>query len=133
MPTSRSCAWPNPCRPTSQRPSRSATAPQAETAALYGYLNAPGEALHGHPHCAVATIQPDLIVSDCSVVSGFSGAPLLSGRPGDWRVEGIAVAQVFGQPYRALIADVVPWPDFAGPYALAPPSAPPSAAPETSP
>jgi protease YdgD len=123
-----------PVPPDIATPIPLATAPQAETTALYGYLNAPGEALHGHPHCAAATIQPDLIVSDCSVVSGFSGAPLLSGRPGDWRVEGIAVAQVFGQPFRALIADVVPWPDFAGPYALpAPPSAPPSAPAETSP
>jgi len=84
----------------------------------------------GHFSCQIAPASAQLLVSDCRVVSGFSGAPLLSGGPGDWRVEGIAVATVFGQPYRALIADVVPWPAFSGPYAL---QEPPSAAPQTSP
>jgi protease YdgD len=119
-----------PVPPDIAAPIPLSTAPQAEVAALYGYRNPDGDTLHGHPSCSVATARPELLVSDCSVVSGFSGAPLLSGGPGDWRVEGIAVAQVFGQPYRALIADVAPWPDFAGPYAL---PAPPSAAPQTSP
>jgi protease YdgD len=123
-----------PVPPDIARPIPLATDPQAEAGALYGYRNDSDDALHGHTACQIATARPELLVSDCRVVSGFSGAPLLSGTPGDWRVEGIAVATVFGQPYRALIADVVPWPPFAGPYALdKPPTAPPSPAPQTSP
>jgi protease YdgD len=98
--------------------------------ALYGYVNDTEERLRGHPACLIVSAREGLLVSDCTVVSGFSGAPLLSGGPGDWRVEGIAVATVFGQPFRALIADVVPWPGFAGPYAL---DAPPSTDGQTSP
>lgn len=107
-----------------------ATGPQADTAAIYGYLNGPDTDLRGHPACQVATARPQLLISDCTVVSGFSGAPLLSGGPGGWRVEGITVATVFGQPFRAMIADMVPWPGFAGPYGL---DAPPSTTPQTSP
>jgi hypothetical protein len=104
--------------------------PQAADASVYGYVNGDDDQLRGHPICQIESARPQLLVSDCRVVSGFSGAPLLSGGPGDWRVEGITVATVFGQPFRALIADMVPWPGFAGPYGL---DAPPSTTPQTSP
>ncbi len=107
-----------------------ATKEEPPNGSLYGYLNDTSERLHGHPLCQIATGRPELLISDCRVASGLSGAPLLSGGPGDWRVEGITIARVFGQPYRALIADVVPWPAFAGPYAL---DTPPSAEAQTSP
>jgi hypothetical protein len=119
-----------PCPPTSPRPSRWAANRAQADASRLRLPNPDDDQLHGHPFCQIESVRPQLLVSDCRVVSGFSGAPLLSGRPGDWRVEGITVATVFGQPFRAMIADVVPWPDFAGPYAL---DAPPSAAPQTSP
>ncbi|MCU4654869.1 S1 family peptidase [Roseibacterium sp. SDUM158016] len=111
-----------------------------ETVAIYGYPNPTEERLHGHPFCELAELAPGLLGSDCRVVSGLSGSPVLSGRPGEWRVEGITVGAVlggptgpgaaFGTPLRAMIADVVPWPDFAGPFAL---DAPPSAGGQTSP
>jgi protease YdgD len=84
------------------------------TTALFGYINPDREILHGHDTCMMMDLAPGLIGSDCRVVSGFSGAPLLSGGPGTWRVEGIAVATVDAAPLRALIVDVVPWPDIAG-------------------
>jgi V8-like Glu-specific endopeptidase len=93
--------------------------PLAETDAapdrisIYGYLNPQTDLLHGHDGCALAPLGPALYGSDCRVVSGLSGAPALSGEPGAWRVEGITVATVSSPPLRALIADVVPWPNFA--------------------
>ncbi|KPQ17327.1 MAG: protease YdgD [Rhodobacteraceae bacterium HLUCCO18] len=119
-----------PVPPEVAQPIPLATGQEPASGAIYGYVNGADETLRGHFSCQIAPASPQLLVSDCRVVSGFSGAPLLSGGPGDWRVEGIAVATVFGQPYRALIADVVPWPAFSGPYAL---QEPPSAAPQTSP
>jgi protease YdgD len=104
--------------------------PQPADASVYGYVNGDDDQLRGHPICRVESARPQLLVSDCTVVSGFSGAPLLSGGPGTWRIEGITVATVFGQPFRALIADMVPWPGFAGPYGL---DAPPSTDPQTAP
>ncbi len=90
--------------------------PGAEAAevAIFGYLNPDRDLLHGHETCALRPLGDGLLGSDCRVVSGLSGAPALSGGPGDWRVEGIAVATVNAPPLRALIADVVPWPAFAG-------------------
>lgn len=94
--------------------------PLAETDAaparvsIYGYLNPRTDILHGHDACTLSPLDPALYGSDCRVVSGLSGAPALSGEPGTWRVEGIAVATVNAAPLRALIADVVPWPEFAG-------------------
>jgi hypothetical protein len=82
--------------------------------AIYGYLNPQTDLLHGHDVCALAPLGPALYGSDCRVVSGLSGAPALSGGPGAWQVEGIAVATVSSPPLRALIADVVPWPTFTG-------------------
>jgi hypothetical protein len=81
--------------------------------AIYGYLNPRTDILHGHDACTLGPLGPALYGSDCRVVSGLSGAPALSGEPGSWRVEGIAVATVRNPPLRALIADVVPWPNFA--------------------
>jgi hypothetical protein len=115
---------------------------EAGLVAIYGYVNGEPDVLRGHPGCALMALAPGLLGSDCRVVSGISGAPVLSGGPGDWRVEGIAVAtldaEVNGAPLRAFIADVTPWPPFAGPYALTEPppetaAVPPSAAAETSP
>jgi protease YdgD len=99
---------------------------QPDLVAIYGYVNGEPDVLRGHPGCALRPLVPGLLGSDCRVVSGLSGAPVLSGGPGTWRVEGIAVATldatVDGAPLRAFIADVAPWPPFAGPYALpAPP------------
>ncbi len=119
-----------PVPPEVAQPIPLATGTEPATGAIYGYVNGADDTLRGHFSCQIAAARPQLLVSNCRVVSGFSGAPLLSGGPGDWRVEGIAVATVFGQPYRALIADVVPWPAFSGPYAL---DEPPSADPQTSP
>lgn len=120
MPVPSSVAQPLPVAP----------GPEPEFGSVYGYANGENDSLLGHPICRVGEVRPELLVSDCKVVSGFSGAPLLSGGPGTWRVEGIMVAEVFGQSYRALIADVAPWPDFAGPYALdQPPFAGPFADP----
>jgi hypothetical protein len=87
-----------------------------ERAAIYGYVNgATRDILHGHPVCQIGPIRPGVIGSDCTVVSGFSGTPVISGDmadPATWRVEGIAVATVDNPPLRAIIADVAPWPDF---------------------
>jgi V8-like Glu-specific endopeptidase len=92
--------------------------------AIYGYVNGEADLLRGHPACQLGTLAPGLLGSDCHVISGLSGSPVLSGGPGSWRVEGIAVATVADDLLRAFIADVAPWPEFAGPYALgAPPSA----------
>jgi hypothetical protein len=94
----------------------------------------PGEALHGHPHCASPPSSPTFWSATAPSSRAFPARRFCRAAPATGASKGIAVAQVFGQPYRALIADVVPWPDFAGPYALpAPPSAPPSAPAETSP
>lgn len=95
---------------------------QPDLVAIYGYVNGEPDFLRGHPGCALRTLGPGLLGSDCRVVGGLSGAPVLSGRPGSWRVEGITVATLdatwAGAPLRAFIADVAPWPPFAGPYAL---------------
>lgn len=99
---------------------------QPELVAIYGFVNGrQDDLLRGHPGCTLGPLRPGLLGSDCRVVSGFSGAPVLSGSPGDWRVEGIAVATVSDDTLRAFVADVVPWPAFEGPYALpAPPNGP---------
>jgi protease YdgD len=100
---------------------------EADLVAIYGFANgedgAGAEVLRGHPGCELAPLGPGLLGSDCRVVSGFSGGPVLSGGPGDWRLEGITIAAANGSaPLRAAIADLTPWPRFAGPYALqAPP------------
>jgi hypothetical protein len=105
-----------------------------ERVAIYGYLNGSGDRLHGHPECGIVALGPGLLASDCTVMSGFSGAALLSGRPGAWRLEGIAVARAWGETLRALAADVTPWPDFAVSEAAPPePGAAPSPAGETRP
>jgi V8-like Glu-specific endopeptidase len=102
-----------------------AEADQPDLVAIYGFVNGADDVLRGHPGCALLTVGPGLLGSDCRVVSGISGAPVLSGGPGTWRVEGIAVATLDAslgdRRLRALVADVAPWPDFAGPYALAEP------------
>ena len=89
-------------------------AAQATNVALFGYLNPDRDILHGHEACALVTLSEGLLGSDCRVASGLSGAPVLSGGPGAWAVEGIAVASAATPTLRALIADVVPWPEFAG-------------------
>jgi hypothetical protein len=94
----------------------------ADLVAIYGYLNGAGDALRGHPGCRLGALGPGLLGSDCRVEGGLSGAPVLSGGPGDWRLEGIAVARVADERVRAFVADVVPWPDFAGPYATGAPA-----------
>jgi protease YdgD len=100
------------------RPIPVAEGPDPEVVAIYGYVNGEADVLRGHPSCRVGTLLPGLLGSDCHVVSGLSGSPVLSGGPGNWRVEGIAVATVADERLRAFIADVTPWPEFAGPYAL---------------
>ncbi|MFW5642057.1 MAG: trypsin-like serine peptidase, partial [Roseicyclus sp.] len=114
-----------PVPPEIATPIPVATGEDAELVAIYGYVNGAPDLLRGHPGCALRRLGPGLSGSDCRVVSGLSGAPVLSGGPGNWRVEGIAVARLDarhgGAPLRALIADVSPWPPFAGPYALAEP------------
>jgi protease YdgD len=91
---------------------------EPDLVAIYGFGGQEDELLRGHPSCAVGPLGPGLLGSDCRVVSGFSGGAVLSGGPGDWRLEGIAVATANGDPLRAVIADLTPWPPFAGPYAL---------------
>jgi V8-like Glu-specific endopeptidase len=98
---------------------------QPELVAIYGYVNGEPDLLRGHPGCALTTLRPGLLGSDCRVVGGLSGAPVLSGGVGSWRVEGITVATLNadwnGTPLRAFIVDAAPWPAFTGPYALAEP------------
>ncbi|MDG4649158.1 trypsin-like peptidase domain-containing protein [Roseibacterium sp. SDUM158017] len=121
-----------PVPPEVARPIPPGAGAQAGRVAIYGYVNGGAEVLRGHPACRLGTLAPGLLGSDCRVVSGLSGSPVLSGGPGDWRLEGIAVATVGGGELRAFIADVVPWPEFAGPYALDAPPAP-QAAPQAAP
>ncbi|MBF9031362.1 trypsin-like serine protease [Rhodobacterales bacterium HKCCE3408] len=44
---------------------------------IWGYRMGDPTLLSGHARCRAQAIDPQLLVSDCSVVAGFSGAPLL--------------------------------------------------------
>lgn len=84
--------------------------------AMFGYLNASGDALHGHDACQVVRISDTLLGSNCRVRGGFSGGALVRQTAEGWALVGISVAQVPGDqsPIRVLIAPITPgiWPEL---------------------
>ncbi|XDA99884.1 trypsin-like peptidase domain-containing protein [Sulfitobacter sp. LCG007] len=79
--------------------------------AILGYAKRRPYALSGRFDCARVAGPPGLIYTDCAVVSGNSGAPLLGKIDGTWQVVGV-VAGTLGKlgPARSL---AVPLPDWA--------------------
>ncbi|MBF9035562.1 trypsin-like serine protease [Rhodobacterales bacterium HKCCE2091] len=82
--------------------------------AIWGYPMGRPTELSGHDGCR-ATPRPfgPLIVTDCTVVQGFSGAPLLADTPGGPRVVAVVVASFpeAAAPVRSLATR----PDALGP------------------